>query len=73
MERTIIISDDVYQELLKIKRNKSFSEVLREMVKSEGNLNKLRIGFGSRDSREKETLKTELRKAEEEFQIISGV
>lgn len=73
MERTIIISDDVYQELLKIKRNKSFSEVLREMVKSEGNLNTLRIGFGSRDSREKETLKTELRKVEEEFQIISGV
>ena len=68
MERTITISEDVYEELLKIKKSSGFSEALRRMIKREGNLNTLQIGFGSRDSREKEMLKTELRKVEEEFQ-----
>ncbi len=39
-----------------------------EMMKKEGNLNTLQIGFGSRDSKEKEMLKIELRKIEEVFQ-----
>jgi predicted CopG family antitoxin len=68
MERTISISEDVYEELLKIKKTRGFSEALMEMIKKEGNLNTLQIGFGSRDSKEKEMLKTELRKIEEEFQ-----
>lgn len=68
MERTITVSDEVYKELLKVKRNKSFSEVLGEMVKREGNLSTLQIGFGSRDSKEKEMLRVELRKVKEEFQ-----
>jgi len=68
MERTISISEDVYEELVKIKKTKGFSEALMGMMKKEGNLNTLQIGFGSRDSKEKEMLKTELRKIEEEFQ-----
>lgn len=68
MERTITISEDVYEVLLKIKKNRDFLEALNGMIKKEGNLNTLQIGFGSRDRREKERLKTELRKVEEEFQ-----
>ena len=33
MVKTITISDDVYEELLKIKGNKSFSELLRELLR----------------------------------------
>jgi len=33
MVKTITISDDVYEELLKIKGNKSFSEVIRELLR----------------------------------------
>jgi len=47
MERTISISEDVYEELVKIKKTKGFSEALMEMMKKEGNLNTLQIGFGS--------------------------
>ncbi len=68
MERTITVSDDVYNKLLKIKRNMSFSEILGEIVKKEGNLKTLEVGFGSRDSREIEILKSQLKKVEEEFQ-----
>ncbi len=68
MEKTITVSDDVYREPLKIKSHRSFSEILREMIKREGNLKTLEIGFGTRDSREKEMLKEELKKVEEEFQ-----
>jgi len=68
MEKTITISDDVYRELLKIKSHRSFSEILREMITREGNLKTLEIGFGTRDRREKETLREELKKVEEEFQ-----
>ncbi|MCX9010239.1 MAG: antitoxin VapB family protein [Candidatus Methanoperedens sp.] len=68
MEKTITVSDDVYRELLKIKSHRSFSEILREMIAREGNLKTLEIGFGTRDRREKETLREELKKVEEEFQ-----
>jgi len=33
MVKTIMIADDVYEELVKMKGNKSFSELLREDVK----------------------------------------
>ena len=68
MERNITISDNVYKELVKIKSQKSFSEILGELIKREGNLKTLEIGFGSRNTSEKEILKTELKKVEEEFQ-----
>ncbi len=41
---------------------------MREMIGRKGNLKTLDIGFGIRDSREKEILKTEIKKVEEEFQ-----
>lgn len=69
MERTITISDEVYKELLKVTGNKSLSEVLEKLVKKEGNLGILRIGFGSRDKKETKMLKRELRELEEKFQI----
>jgi predicted CopG family antitoxin len=68
MGRTITISDDVYEELLKVKGKKSLSEVLGKLVKKEGNLRVLQIGFGSRDREEKELLKRELREVERQFQ-----
>ena len=41
--KTITIADDVYYELVKMKANKSFSELLRELIgkKKKGNLNVL--------------------------------
>ena len=39
-----------------------------EMIWRKGNLRTLEIGFGTRDSKEKELLKTEIKKVEEEFQ-----
>ena len=68
MERTITVSDDIYKELLRIRSNRSFSEILGEMIWRKGNLKTLEIGFGTRDIREKEILKTEIKKVEEEFQ-----
>jgi predicted CopG family antitoxin len=68
MERTITISDDVYEELLKITGKKSLSEVLGKLVKKEGNFGTLQIGFGSRNRTEKERLQRELRELEEQFQ-----
>ncbi len=39
MVRTIAIADDVYEELVKMKGNKSFSELLRELIgERKGNL-----------------------------------
>jgi predicted CopG family antitoxin len=68
MERTITISEDVYEALLKVRGKKSLSEVLGKLVKKEGNLETLQIGFGSRNSAEKERLQRELRELEDQFQ-----
>ena len=67
MDRTITISEGAYEELLKMKKSRDFLEALKGMIKMEGNLNTLQIGFGSRDSKEKEMLKIELKKVEEAF------
>ncbi len=56
MERTIRVSDDVYKELLRIRSKRSFLDVLGEMIWRNGNLKKLEIGFGTRDSKEKEVI-----------------
>ena len=53
MERTIAVSDDVYRGLLRMRSNRSFSEILSEMIWRKGNLKTLEIGFGTRDSKEK--------------------
>jgi len=68
MERTIAVSDDVYRGLLRMRSNRSFSEILSKMIWRKGNLKTLEIGFGTRDSKEKDILKTEIKKVEEEFQ-----
>jgi len=36
MVKTITISDDVYKELLRIKGDKSFSELFRELLREKG-------------------------------------
>ncbi len=33
MTKTISLADDVYEELLKIKGNRSFSEVIRDLIR----------------------------------------
>ena len=68
MERTIAVSDDVYRGLLRMRSNRSFSEILSKIIWRKGNLKTLEIGFGTRDSKEKEILKTEIKNVEEEFQ-----
>jgi predicted CopG family antitoxin len=68
MERTIAVSDDVYRGLLRMRSNRSFSEILSEMIWRKWNLKTLEIGFGTRDSKEKDILKTEIKNVEEEFQ-----
>lgn len=68
MERTITVSDDVYKGLLRMRSNRSFSEILGSMIWKKGNLKTLELGFGTRDNREKEILKTDIKKVEEEFQ-----
>ncbi|MEM1579086.1 MAG: antitoxin VapB family protein, partial [Archaeoglobaceae archaeon] len=35
--KTITIADDVYEKLAKIKNNRSFSEVIRDLIGSRGN------------------------------------
>lgn len=64
---TITISEDVYEELLKIKESRDFSEALKGMMKRERNLNTLQIGLGSRDSKEKEMLKPNSEKLKRSF------
>ncbi|WP_457751022.1 antitoxin VapB family protein [Thermococcus sp.] len=66
MGKTITIADDVYYELVKMKGNKSFSELLRELIgkKKKGNLDVLMIAFGTRTPEEVEKLKKELKEVE---------
>ena len=68
MERTITVSEDIYKELIKIMSHRSFSEISGEVIWRKGNLKTLETGFGTRDSKEKEMLKAEIKKVEEEFQ-----
>ncbi|WP_175059230.1 antitoxin VapB family protein [Thermococcus sp. 2319x1] len=67
MGKTITIADDVYNELVKMKGKKSFSELLRELIgkKKKGNLDVLMIAFGTRSKEELKELKKELKEAEE--------
>jgi len=47
--KTISISDDVYELLVKIKGKRSFSEVIRDLIKKRSNFDVLLIAFGTRN------------------------
>lgn len=63
----IIIVDDVYYELVKMKGKKSFLEFLRELIgkKKKGNLDVFMIVFGMRIFEEVEEFKKEFKEVEE--------
>jgi len=70
MTKTISISDDVYDLLVKIKGKKSFSEVIRDLIKKEGNFELLMIAFGTRNKEEAEKLEKEIREVEKWMQSL---
>ncbi len=70
MTKTISISDDVYELLVKMKGKRSFSEVIRDLIRKEGNYDLLLLGFGTRDEREAEELKKEIKEAEKWMQSL---
>ncbi|AJC71984.1 MAG: antitoxin VapB family protein [Thermococcus sp.] len=67
MGKTITIADDVYYELVKMKGDKSFSELLRELIgkKKKGNLNVLMIAFGTMSEEEAKEFEKRVREVEE--------
>ncbi len=71
MGKTITIADDVYNELVKVKGKRSFSEVIRDLIKRQGNSDVLLIGFGTRDDEEIKEFKEELREVEEWMQSLT--
>ena len=71
MTKTISISDDVYDLLVKIKGKRSFSEVIRDLIKKEGNLELLLIAFGTRSEKEAEELEKEIREVEKWMQSLT--
>ena len=70
MTKTISISDDVYDLLVKIKGKKSFSEIIRDLIKKEGNFELLMIAFGTRNREEVEKLEKEIREVEKWMQSL---
>ncbi len=69
MVKTITISDDVYNELVRIKGKKSFSELFRELLRErKGNADALRHLYGILSEEEYEEAKRKLKEIEEEFE-----
>ncbi|MCD6523449.1 MAG: antitoxin VapB family protein [Thermococcus sp.] len=69
MVRTITISDDVYNELVRIKGKKSFSELFRELLRErKGNVDALRHLKGILSEEEYRETKRKLKEIEEEFE-----
>ncbi len=69
MPKTITISDDVYKELLRIKGKRSFSEVIRDLLKERrGNSHVLLMLFGTMSRERYEEMKRTVRELEEEFE-----
>lgn len=64
MTKTISISDDVYEALVRIKGNRSFSEVIRDLIKKRGNFDALLIAFGTRSEKDAEDLKEKIKEVE---------
>lgn len=65
--KTITIADDVYYELVRMKGNKSFSELLRELIgkKKKGNLDVLMVAFGTMTEEEAKEFEKEMKEVEE--------
>ncbi|ASJ08213.1 antitoxin [Thermococcus siculi] len=69
MVKTITISDDVYKELLRIKGDKSFSELFRELLRErKGNADALRHIAGILDEEEYKESKKRIKELEEAFE-----
>ena len=69
MVKTITISDDVYNELVRIKGKKSFSELFRELLRERrGNVDALRHLKGILSEEEYRETKRKLKEIEEEFE-----
>ncbi|WP_297063314.1 antitoxin VapB family protein [Thermococcus sp.] len=69
MVKTITISDDVYNELVRIKGKKSFSELFRELLRErKGNVDALRHLYGILSEEEYLEAKRKLKDIEEEFE-----
>ncbi len=60
MPRTITISDDVYEELKRLKGSSSFSDVIRSPLRK-SNVEILMIAFGTRSYVEADELKKEVK------------
>ncbi len=60
MPKTITISDDVYEELKRIKGSRSFSDVIRSLLRKKSNAEILMIAFGTRSEVEADELKREV-------------
>jgi predicted CopG family antitoxin len=69
MVKTITVSDDVYNELLRIKGNKSFSELFRELLRErKGNADALRHIAGILSEEEYKEAKKKIKELEEAFE-----
>ena len=69
MVKTITISDDVYNELVRIKGKKSFSELFRELLRErKGNVDALRHLRGILSEEEYRQTKRKLKEIEEELE-----
>jgi len=60
MPKTITISDDVYEELKRLKGSSSFSDVIRSLLRRKSNVEILMIAFGTRSDVEADELKKEV-------------
>ena len=68
MSKTITISDDIYNELVRIKGKKSFSELFRELLRErKGNIDALRRIAGILNEDEYEEAKKRIKEIEEAF------
>ncbi len=70
MTKTITISDDVYNLLVKMKGKRSFSETIRDLIKKEGNFELLMVAFGTRSKEEAEELEKEIKGVEKWMQSL---
>ncbi len=70
MPRTITISDDVYEELKRIKGDRSFSEVIRSLLRKRSNLDVLMIAFRTRSDEEVAELRRELKRVEKWMRFL---
>jgi predicted CopG family antitoxin len=69
MVKTVTIADDVYEELVRIKGDRSFSEVIRELLKSrKGNTDALMKIFGVLSEEEYTEAKSKIDALKEDFE-----